>query len=476
MILLRQKLPQPLVETAPATLPDVADTDRIIALLLPAVQFAAFWPAWQWVAQRTLDIPENRVGAVALACAASLAGHTALRGKVAIPRLGLPSAFMAVYALALPLAPPHISAALAVASIGCLLGSMLGPKIRAGLVGLLALALPIMPSMQTHIGYPMRLAGTVIVSKWLGFLGFAVEPEGTCLRWGNRLVLVDEPCSGVKMLWAGLVLTCVLAGFRGLNGRRTVAALAGATMLVFAANVFREVCLFFPEAFASEAADGPGHYFIGIVMFAMATLAIGWWVLWLSNRSKKPTAAPTPDTAMESCRPHRARVSIFLTACAISAAVPLLPCAVVEHGTIATQFPGWPTEFDGGKLTPMPLTSMERRYYIGMPGRVARFTDGRRQIVLRWLAERDTKFHLSQRCYRAFGYSVSPLPAVLDDHGGRWGAFEARRTGERIRVRERIWDDAGAQWSDEAAFRWDMFWRRPPGPWWSATIAERDVP
>jgi exosortase/archaeosortase family protein len=473
------------ISDSPAPAAPTGTPQTRIWLILPAVQFAAFWAVWQWVAQRLVDIPENITGAVALFVAVGLVVRAVSRGEIAVPRMGIPIALMIAYAVSYPFVPPHIGAGLAMASIGFLLGSMMGAGIRAGLVGLLVLALPIIPSMQTHIGYPMRVAGAVVVSWWLHLLGFVVVPEGTCLRWGTNLVLIDEPCSGVKMLWSALVLSCALAGWSGLNGRRTLAAALGATAVVFAANILRETSLFLLQAVGRGTAEDPMHMFLGLAVFGVAAIAIAWMVSALAAPSLK--AASTQGDCQAECAhdgPSNNRATsgkkpvllAMLAVCAVAALVPLLPLTGgVDLGARAA-FPGWPVEFDGAALTQLPLGSMERRYYSSMAGHVARFGDGHNQIVLRWLGARDPKFHLSERCYRAYGYTITRQPGLLDDQGRRWGVFDASLKGEKVRVRERVWDTNGQQWTDEAAFRWDMFWRRPVGPWWSATIVETTVP
>jgi hypothetical protein len=135
-------------------------------------------------------------------------------------------------------------------------------------------------------------------------------------------------------------------------------------------------------------------------------------------------------------------------------------------------FPGWPKEFDGAQLSEQPLTAREMRFWAGFPGKVARFTDGKRQIILRWAGGRSDRFHLAARCYRAMGYHITQLPAALDANGNRWCVYRADGRHTSLRVRERILDNAGNAWTDEAAYRWDAFWRRTSAPWWGITIVE----
>jgi hypothetical protein len=45
----------------------------------------------------------------------------------------------------------------------------------------------------------------------LALTGAAVHAEGTGLRWAGGLIEIDVPCSGIRMLWAGLHLALTAA-------------------------------------------------------------------------------------------------------------------------------------------------------------------------------------------------------------------------------------------------------------------------
>lgn len=134
-------------------------------------------------------------------------------------------------------------------------------------------------------------------------------------------------------------------------------------------------------------------------------------------------------------------------------------------------FPGWPERFAGRKLEPVALSEREARFFAGFPGRVGRFTDGSRQLVLRWVASPTRRLHPAADCYRGLGYAIRPLPAQKDGDG-LWGRFEARRGGEVLLVRERITDSAGRSWGEVSEWYWATLLKRTEAPWWAATIAE----
>lgn len=252
------------------------------SLLLVAVQFAVFWPVWQWVAQRMVDVPENRTGVAALLLAAAVVRHAMPKGQSRAPQLLVPSLLMLAYIGLFHLVPIHISAGLAVASLAFTLASIVDLRVRAGLAGLLALALPIVPSMQTHIGYPMRLWVAWLAAAWLRQAGVPVIAEGTCLHVDGMLLLVDEPCSGVHMLWAGLLIAFVVAGFMGMTVRRTLLCVCAIMAIVFAVNLLRAMWLL---PFSSEIqhdrlmhdAVGIGVFVVGAPCMVWCAVRIGCW-------------------------------------------------------------------------------------------------------------------------------------------------------------------------------------------------------
>lgn len=159
----------------------------------------------------------------------------------------------------------------------------------------------------------------------------------------------------------------------------------------------------------------------------------------------------------------------FLAACLLAA---LVPFTTSPAETITTHdFPGWPSHFEGKALRSLPLTDLEKRFAAHFPGRIARFSDGQREIILRWVTAPTRKLHPAVDCFRGSGYRIEPLPLDVDAHGQRWHRFLATRQDERLLVRERIWDERGEQWSDVSAWHWRAFWRESAGPWWAATVA-----
>jgi len=166
----------------------------------------------------------------------------------------------------------------------------------------------------------------------------------------------------------------------------------------------------------------------------------------------------------------RRTLVVYVIACAIAA---LLPARSerLARASVNVTFPGWPSEFEGRSLTPLPLTKLEQRS--DFPGKIGRFTDGKREIVVRWVTQATRKLHPASDCFQGIGYSVKPLPLHRDGNGSLWSSFAATKGNERLRVYEQIHSDSGETWTDVSAWYWSAL-NDGNGSWWAITIAEKD--
>lgn len=167
------------------------------------------------------------------------------------------------------------------------------------------------------------------------------------------------------------------------------------------------------------------------------------------------------------------RTTFYIVACLLAALAPWLSVQPQPHEASSVLFPGWPTQFEGRALTALPLSERERRFGSDFPGRIARFTDGNREVIVRWVTEATRKLHPASDCFEGIGYRVRPLPLRVDEAGARWGGFTATRGGEKLRVYERIYSETGS-WTDVSAWYWAAAGQKTAGPWWAVTVAEKE--
>lgn len=265
---------------------------RVNPAVLLLLQAAALWPVWAWYAGRLAAAPDERAGLLALAVAVIVLRHAPPAPPLRWPLLA-PALLMLAYAVAVPLAPPLVRAGLGFTALVATVSAFrLGVRLHPGVWGLSLLALPLLPSLQFYLGYPLRAGVAQAAAPLLRGAGYVVLPEGACLRWGSMLIAIDAPCSGVRMLWTGLFLALALAAVWRLTPARTLAAVGLALIAVLLGNVLRATALFFPEAGLLHL-PGWGHAGIGVVSFLLVAAGIAWGVHALGRR--RPCAPSSPS-------------------------------------------------------------------------------------------------------------------------------------------------------------------------------------
>ena len=152
--------------------------------------------------------------------------------------------------------------------------------------------------------------------------------------------------------------------------------------------------------------------------------------------------------------------------------VPWFQPAGVDRGVTP---PTWPATFENRPLTLRTVTATDSQWNATFPGSIARFTDGERELIFRFITKATRKVHPAADCFRGLGYSVALLPPRMDAGGHRWSCFTATRDSTRLRVRERITGAPGEEWTDVSAWFWSALLQRSRGPWMAMTIVEDDT-
>jgi exosortase/archaeosortase family protein len=271
---------------------------------LLVIELLAFWPVWRWYAHRLVDQSDEAWGIVALITAvlfvlqrkpdASLSEREEERGTQGINgthgRLSLallaPAALLICYSLSYHILSPLPRAAIAVTAIATTISAIrFGQRLHLGVWGLLLLALPVMASLQFYLGFPMRAVVASLAAPMLQINGFAVVAEGASLNWNGDPILIDAPCSGVKMLWTGSYLACALACYYQLNAKRTALACVAALGAIIIGNTFRAAALFHIEAgTVNLPLPDWTHEGAGVVVFTATAIAIALMAKRLAKR------------------------------------------------------------------------------------------------------------------------------------------------------------------------------------------------
>ena len=231
---------------------------------------AAFWPVARWYGLRMFDGSDEPYGLIALATLVIVLARSGFDLPRSEWRWICGAGLFVGYALLYSVLSPLPRALVAVAALAILVFRWPNAVTHTALLGL---SLPVVATAQFYLGFPLRVLAAEASLLALRALDFAVTREGTLLHWRGENILVDAPCSGVRMLWFGLYLAASLAALARLDNRRSLVALGVAFVLVIAANVLRATLLFFKEAQIVALPDWT-HTGTGVVLFAAALFTI----------------------------------------------------------------------------------------------------------------------------------------------------------------------------------------------------------
>jgi exosortase len=257
--------------------------------LLPLIALlAALWPVWVWLGRRTSSDPTEAWALLSLVTAVAFIWRDRTRivpehASGASPRIvevrtggrwGVPIVLLLIYAASYLFVPPLVRALVALSAISAACSEIyLGKRMDVRLLGLLLLSLPLIPTLNFYLGYPLRVVVGEMTSALLHMNGFAATREGTILLWGEQRISIDAPCSGIKMLWTGMYLSCALAALQRLDAKRTLVLGVIALVIVILANVLRAAALFYVEAGIVPEAQS-AHSRIGAIVFIFAAGAL----------------------------------------------------------------------------------------------------------------------------------------------------------------------------------------------------------
>jgi hypothetical protein len=167
-----------------------------------------------------------------------------------------------------------------------------------------------------------------------------------------------------------------------------------------------------------------------------------------------------------------APVAVLLLAATAAAMAPLFDRAKATG--VDAPFPGWPSHYAGRPLVALPLTERENAFVRDFPGRVGRFSDGHREIIIRWVGAPTRRLHPAADCFRGSGFSVVPMPLRTDAKGSAMSCFRANHGSDVLAVCELIRDEHGQSWPDVSAWYWSAMLGGSSAPWWSFVVAERE--
>lgn len=451
--------------------------------LLPLV--LAFWPVWRWYLERYADRSDEPVGILALATVMLLVWSRQERRSSGLNLAGVIGATLitVVYCTLWAWEPQAVQALLAIVAIALVVIAFpMAPRLIAGDLMLLSLSLPVVATLNFYLGFPLRVCVAAVASGLLQIAGFPVELSGAELKWGEYLVQVDAPCSGIKLLWFCCYVAAVLASAFRLRAFGAILLVAVAVPAALIGNVMRVTALFFLETgVLGIPADSMMaewfHQATGVISFlATATLIVlvaqrlkTGWVLAFNRVAGNPAAPYLACRRSEQV----AWGMLFLT-CLVAGIQPFISVRPEVNPVKTVAFPGWPECFEGRKLKPIRQSEEAVRFQSAFPGEVAVFDAEGQRVILRWVTRETRQVHPSSDCYRALGYDIKWLPAYIGKAQERWNCFAASREKDRLFVRECVFDHNFASvCGDVSSWYWLAITHKTNPPWWVVTVVQR---
>lgn len=444
----------------------------------------AFWHSVHWFVVRTADTSDEPWGLISLAtlmffCITSWNR----RGEYLSSKLTMCAiALLSIYCVGFSIVPPLVRCLIAFLSFGVVIWNHTLAEKRnfIALFGLIILSTPLLASLQFFAGFPLRLLVTNASAAIIRSTGTSLSVLGTTFEHHGRMILVDSPCSGISMLWAGCYLCFVLCLIKRLSFLRSVLLCAITLSGVVATNVGRTTTLVFIDILKAAGQNIPefAHDAVGISSFVSLALLLVFVGSLLAKQSE-----PSLDVSSNSAASELLETSIshdklrrmkpttvsFAVLSAVACLVPFFQRPVDEQ--ISQSMADWPDHFEGCELKPVKLSSVETKFSSGFPGRIAKFTDGRRTILFRQVTKPTRQLHPSIDCYKGNCFQLHPMAALRDTDGRVWSRFHALKDGRKLEVREIVSDAQGHTWSDTSAWYWSALLGKTQSPWVAVTVA-----
>lgn len=462
---------------------------------------ASFWPLLIfWYIPRTFDGSEEPWGLAAILTAVFFLFYKNQNMQI---KAGTKDAcdsfgfFLSACGLVLYTASTFFSPHLLQAALMCLtlfgLARIFKPsQSNTGILALLFLSLPLIPSLNFYMGFPIRLLITEGAKLLLASCGLSCQRQGTILMLAGNSVSIDAPCSGVNMLWASAFLAALVMSYYSLNLARSAALAAACLTLTIAANTIRvgglayfhfKSASFSPQITQME--EGL-HFWGGVSVFIFLALACALIAAALAGHFAK---AKSDDKRVEADAKQNSDIRIkeltaFKTLTCLAVIAGFVPVFSGSGNSASKQVlrndPGnekqeinWPDQINGQKLITLQNLpdKSERSWQAAFPGTVRRFSDGKRSYLIRYLEKATRQVHPASDCFKCTGYKIETGP-LLEIDGSMMSSFVAEKDGKRWKVMERVYDNRGNSWTDVSEWYWSAQLGKSEAPWWALVIAE----
>ena len=234
---------------------------------------AHFHRALLWIGRTWQETTYESWGILALLLLVPLIRRMpGLRQRPSLPHLAGALGLCLLDLLLAPLALNILSAGLGL--VGLHLWSVAFRRYRGSWLAqrqlwLAMLCLPAVYWANILFGYQLQSLASELAGRCLWLYGIPARIQGTVISVPGAVLAVDTSCSGLKLLYSGVLFGIVASpGFKA--GVRAILAFWGALLpMLLLGNVVRVLCLAMGQLFLGEPVGDVPHQAMGLVIFAM---------------------------------------------------------------------------------------------------------------------------------------------------------------------------------------------------------------
>jgi len=125
------------------------------------------------------------------------------------------------------------------------------------------------------ISFPMRLFATKAAVKFLGVFNLPIIQKGFEIYFPQGVLVVGNPCSGLRSLIAFMALGTIFAYYLKANYKRKLSLVALAIPIAILSNIGRIILLsLISYIYGTEVAMGFFHEFSGILVFVIGFICL----------------------------------------------------------------------------------------------------------------------------------------------------------------------------------------------------------
>jgi exosortase len=456
----------------------------VIKIILPILSgVIVLWTSLRWYWFRIFDGTEESQSALALLTAVLFIAHSKLEyfdrvsAKEQNSNWVLPTLLTVIYTALLPIAAKPVLGILMVLIVGAIANSSgaLAKEKMVATLAMLLLALPLTPAFNFYCQWPLQVFIAQGAAAIFALYGIPLEVKGASVFFAGKLIAIDAACSGLHFLWFSLYLAVLIAYFKKAGALRVVGTLMIALAAALIANLVRVLILTFCFiiGLSGLANNSIFHQAVGVLAFVLVSCFIFLSFDIRIRIALSPLGSSFTQHALSWLRLPFNKLQIsqlgYFVVCLISALV----AATVGHDSFAyrkTQ-ETWPKEFEGHLLVPVALSSQEKAFEENFPGSIAKFSDGKGEVIFRKVYSPTRQLHPISECLRATGFRIEQESLSEDRKGIYWNRSTAVMGERKLDVEERITDLTGGTWPSVSQWYWAAILGQTKGPWLSITKA-----